>query len=377
MTHTLSSTRPVDLGSALYYPHISFQNPAWVKAAALFYDRVYRIVPANATPDDPDELKPLLEDGSIGVAIDPKVYVSEAADSFLAKVGNEWSAAALSWSGVSHAPHSPLSDEKVDARIRSILQAEGLGVRDGWFDVPKEFSDNYMLYLARTIARRNGLVSVTNEDAAWTASVYFDCDGQLDEMPSWWAQMPADERKYYLFALFVEALVPANISEIPASRIASFRRDAAGQLKRMRESVSAIHAKLSLASDPQVWKGRFDDAVREYESAIKDYKAKAEDIKVKRWLGFSALGVTAPAFVAQLLNAPDLSMKILLGTGLAIGAVYSLVTTRRELRALRSDNYVSILADLSPGAPDVFHATQGRGGYNFHLTNLMEEYIND
>jgi hypothetical protein len=102
-------------------------------------------------------------------------------------------------------------------------------------------------------------------------------------------------------------------------------------------------------------------------------------MKIDGWFGFQALGVVAPAFIAQLLHAPDLSQKIQLGTGLAMGAVYSLVTTQRKLRRLRAENHVSVLAELDEnnvGAPDL-SSRRGPGGFNFMLTNRMEEFIND
>ena len=33
--------------SILYYPTIEFQSETWVKASLLFWDKIYRIVPAN------------------------------------------------------------------------------------------------------------------------------------------------------------------------------------------------------------------------------------------------------------------------------------------------------------------------------------------
>ena len=40
--------------SILYYPHIEFQNEAWVKSCLLLWNHVYRIVPEGYTPNDSD-----------------------------------------------------------------------------------------------------------------------------------------------------------------------------------------------------------------------------------------------------------------------------------------------------------------------------------
>jgi hypothetical protein len=47
--------------NALYYPHIGLHNAAWIKAMALFYDNIYRIVPDNVIPEDAEELNPRLQ----------------------------------------------------------------------------------------------------------------------------------------------------------------------------------------------------------------------------------------------------------------------------------------------------------------------------
>ena len=48
--------------SILYYPHIEFQNEAWVKSSLLLWDHVYRIVPEGYSPNDSDEIKALVDE---------------------------------------------------------------------------------------------------------------------------------------------------------------------------------------------------------------------------------------------------------------------------------------------------------------------------
>jgi hypothetical protein len=62
------------LNNALYYPYIAFNDSTWVKAMAMYYENIYRIVSDNIIPDDPEDLQPLLEDSSIGAVIDPVTY---------------------------------------------------------------------------------------------------------------------------------------------------------------------------------------------------------------------------------------------------------------------------------------------------------------
>jgi len=60
--------------SILYYPHIEFQNEAWVKSSLLLWNHVYRIVPDDYTPMDSDEIKALIDAGLVrNVTLDEKI----------------------------------------------------------------------------------------------------------------------------------------------------------------------------------------------------------------------------------------------------------------------------------------------------------------
>lgn len=48
--------------SILYYPHIEFQNEAWVKSSLLLWNHVYRIVPEGYVPNDSDDIKALVDE---------------------------------------------------------------------------------------------------------------------------------------------------------------------------------------------------------------------------------------------------------------------------------------------------------------------------
>lgn len=49
----------------LYYPHIEFQNEAWVKSSLLLWEHVYRVVPKDYTPHDSNEIKALIDAGLV------------------------------------------------------------------------------------------------------------------------------------------------------------------------------------------------------------------------------------------------------------------------------------------------------------------------
>jgi hypothetical protein len=365
------------LAEALYYPRIEFRNTAWVKAAALFYNRIYRIVPRDVHPYDQDEIRPLLEDGTVGSPLDPARYAERAADEFLAKAKDTWSAAAIEGGTGEATTLAQLHEGKIDERLRKLYEELGFKLVNGYFNLPRELAHNYMLYLAQVIANENRLDLVTEEDSAWVASSYFASDGDFDDSPAWLAGEADSPGRFYLFCMLLEEIVPANISAIPVFRIIEFRKEFGPQMREFRASLEDLEEALHASHDPKVWKDRFMEAVQGYKMAIEQYKRASRILKVDGWLGFLGFTETAPAFAAQLLGAGSLSQMILLGAGLAIGAVWSLRSTQRSLRALRSKNPVVGLMDLESDAMDANDRVQGRGRLNLHLTNMMEEYIND
>ena len=85
-----------EINSALYYPYIEFADPRWLWTAALVWDKVYRIVPDDYTPQDSDNVKALCADGDIGIPIRPRAYAKDVAMEFMLKLHKkEWQAAAL------------------------------------------------------------------------------------------------------------------------------------------------------------------------------------------------------------------------------------------------------------------------------------------
>ncbi|MGC4010937.1 MAG: hypothetical protein QM805_19285 [Pseudomonas sp.] len=107
--------------NALFYPQIGLQNSSLTKAMALYYDKIYRIVPDNVIPDDAEDLQALLEEGSIGKTIDPAKYSKKASKDFLSKI-EEWSAAALEFGEDDELTIARLHTEKNGRKSQRAIQ---------------------------------------------------------------------------------------------------------------------------------------------------------------------------------------------------------------------------------------------------------------
>lgn len=362
--------------NALYYPHIGLQNPSWVKAMALFYDSVYRIVPDNVVPEDAEELQPLLEEGSIGRMVDPSKYSKQASEDFLGKLDG-WGAAALSCSDDEEQLLTRLHSDKTDERVRELFREAGFKEKNNWMYVPTAIASNFMLYLATHIATKNQLSLVTSDWGAWTGTSYFGVDGQIDEfITNYWQDDEGNADAFGLFGLVMSELVPINISEISAEKILEFREKRRDEIKNFRSSIQSLRTELSTLDSQEIRLDTIRKKTQDFARAQEQYKASADLLKVKGWFGVSLMGFPAPVVFGQLFAIPAASTVALGVAGLALGGLFNIQNTKEELRKLNQQNPASFLTLLRQSFKN-YTSARGGGDINFHAFNCMEEYVND
>lgn len=361
---------------ALYYPHIALADSSWVKAACLFYDALYRIVPDGIEPQDSDDLKPLVEAGRIGRRIDPVPYAAQASERFLRKLG-DWNAAALTPEAGAYQDLTRIHSDKTDERVRALFREAGYAEENEWIHVPTELASNFMLYLASQIATMNELALVTGDWGAWTGTTYFNLDGQIDEFVMNLGESPEPGGEAFgLFGLIMSQLVPINIEEIPSSAIAAFREKRRDEIGLFRASIVALRDELQRLDAPEIRIDAIHDRVRDYQAAQAQYQRSADILKAKGWFGVSLMGFSAPVQFGQLLGIPLASTIALGATGLAVGGLFNIANTKEELRRLRSQTPASFITELTRSFKK-YTGVRGGGDVNFHAFNCMEEYVND
>lgn len=362
--------------NALYYPYIAFSNVSWIKAMAMFYENIYRIVPDNIVPDDPEALQPLLEDSSIGAMIDPAKYTKETADIFLDNIAN-WSAAALTASEAEEKEIAKLHTDKTDKKVKQLFKSLGYKETNKWLHIPTELASNYMLFLATEIGKRNQLNLITNEWAPWTATSYFNLNGGVDKVI-----MPYGEGKdiiddpFALFCLILSEITPMNIHEIPADKIVNFRLKRKDEISRFRTAVSDLYDELRKLEDPKVRYDFISTKIDDLKKAKADYQKSADIIKAKGWFGVSFMGFPAPVALGTLFNIPVASTVALTIASIAIGGIFNIKNTKAELQKLNKDNPVSCLIQMR-STFQKYTSFRGGGDMNFHAFSCMEEYVND
>ncbi|WP_295441651.1 DUF6236 family protein, partial [uncultured Thiodictyon sp.] len=292
--------------NALYYPHIALQDPSWIKAMALFYDNIYRIVPDNIIPDDSEDLAALLEEGSVGRMIDPANYSRKASEEFLSKI-DRWNAAALTYNDEDEALITKLHTEKTDERVREIFQKAGFRSDNDWMYVPTAIASNFMLYMATQIATSNQLSLITSDWGAWTGTSYFGVDGQVDDFitnigKGNWGEEYAES--FGLFGLIVTELVPINISEIPSEKILEFREKRRSEIAQFRSCMHDLRKELTTLESHEIRIDTVREKAKELIRAQEQYKASADVLKAKGWFGISLMGFPAPMIFAVVSRFP-------------------------------------------------------------------------
>jgi hypothetical protein len=344
----------------LFYPQISLTNPKLIKSLALLYDNVYRICPNNIVPEDHADLNELLAEGCVGKTIDPTNYAKEASSKFLEGL-EYWNADALY---VDEEDVSRLHVDKTDHIIREMFQDIGFKEHNGWMYVPT----------------KNKLALCTNSMPAWTATNYFGIDGGIHDHP----MIPGIDNEYTedpfgLFNMLITELTPVNISEIPADKILEFKHKRQDEIQNFRKCIFDLKSEIESTIDRDISIDRIEAKAKQLSIAQSDYKKSADIIKAKKWFGSSMMGIPASIGLCNLLSIPTGATLMLAGTGIALGGLYNLATSKEDLKKLNKENPASFLVELEKNFKGHFRGTSTRspGDINMTAWNSMAEYVAD
>ena len=193
--------------SILYYPHIEFQNVAWVKSSLLLWNHVYRIVPEGYAPNDSDDIKALIDEDLIR---DIKLNDKDREDTFdeflrlCDKIEKHMPA------GLIPSDQDRIHPDKIDNRLYPYLDYIGDHFIDenNWLHLSKELARGYMFKLSQVVARIRNLNRGTDDLDAWSINPYFCENANFGEF----LQDPT--AKGFFCSVTLEDIIPQNIGEI-------------------------------------------------------------------------------------------------------------------------------------------------------------------
>ena len=206
----------MNYNATLYYPTIEFANKEWLWNACLLWDKVYRIVPEGYIPNDRDEIRTLIEDKSVIANIAPEKYATEIFEDFIKVMDKSKWACALSEADYMDNNYVKLHEGKADVQLRELLIAGNKRDDEGFYYVPREFANIYMIYLSNYIAKKNNITLASDYDFSWLCSNFMESNGKLLDHDQ-------GDNITKLGALTFANFIPRGIESLSAKELLAFR----------------------------------------------------------------------------------------------------------------------------------------------------------
>ena len=346
--------------SILYYPHIEFQNEAWVKSRLLLWDHVYRIVPEGYSPNDSDEIKALVDEDLVrDIKLDDKDR-EDTFEEFLKlcdRIENRMPA------GLIPSYEDRIHPGKIDNRLYPFLDLIGEHFidEDNWLHLSKELARGYMFKLSQVVARIRNLNRGTDDLDAWSINPYFSENANFGDF----LQDPT--AKGFFCSVTLEDIVPQNIGEVSARELVTFVNKRKDERKLLREKFDDFTNHLAKISNIQHAGQVNEDFVKELLDSKEQYKKSMDrwrDIKCLPITTGVPVSLTALGTFAALMEEP-FGIASIAGS-LTIGAICSYVDFYRAKKN-RDPSYASYLISVDKLCKNVTWQSYIR----------LEEFIND
>lgn len=346
--------------SILYYPHIEFQNEAWVKSCLLLWNHVYRIVPEDYTPEDSDEIKALVDADLVRNITLNDEDRGETFGEFLRfcdKLDNHLPA------GLVPSEEDRIHPDKIDKRLYPYLDLIGEHFVDEykWLHLSKELARGYMFKLSQVVARARHLNRGTDDMDAWSINPFFCENGNFGEF------LRDKDASGFFCSVTLEDVVPGNIGAVSARDIISFVNIRRDEKKQLREKIDDFTSNLPMISNAEHAIQVGNDFIEELLKSKEEYRKSMDDWKDIKALPISTgvpVSLTALGTLAALGQNP-FNVATIAGS-LAIGAICSYADYRKTKKR-RDPSYSSYLIGIDKLCKDVVGESYVR----------LEEFIND
>lgn len=339
---------------ALYYPTIDIHNTAWLKSAALFWDRIETIVPDSENHPYRRRITQVLQNNNIlyahkvnpfceeirGIEDDVVKFIDtpEGKKSFVKPMLRFASSGTnrRSIHDVDSDIHRQLVNEQFDAKIRDtyrdffihveklpLILREKLGVdknENGYVWASKGFMSFYMTLLANRICQNHNLSLLTDRvnQNVFTNKIL------VEGLSS--PELRKDEKKMKRAMMYQIIMDDIKISpSTPIERIIEYRKRREPELVTFRKEMDRLMAFDIDEMSPKEIENRIKDIyVRQVKPAEDAVKVTLKDAKIN-W----STGVLSSVFTglipASIAMGADLNTNIIVGTSECIGIAITLV----------------------------------------------------
>ncbi len=352
--------------SILYYPTLEFQSETWIKASLLFWDKIYRLVPANYTTRDSEEIKIAISNGFIeDIELTDKDlhHTAEKFESFCNQL--QFSPAGFDSSTYEVRLHTDKIDERLKAYFKQFSEDTD---SQGFLKIPQELANGYMFYLSDTVSKRRNIAKLTDNPDMYAAMIYFDGDGNFDEL------LFDDDNPETYTNLIIERLIPKDIRSLSMDFVINLHKELETEKREFRKLVNEFSEKLSKIEDEttaiaeiEYFKKTFLESKMTWQEKFKSLKQETEDS-----LLYAGLPMFATSTIASLhgKGAYDLTE---LFKGLLLSGVATIASVGKELRkkwtSKKSNYYLEIGRQMTTKDPSTIRVQ--------NITSRLNEFVND
>jgi hypothetical protein len=256
---------------ALYYPYTRVRDDTWLKAAALYLQRLALVAPRQYAPLETVTARTLREELGFLVDIDPDVAARRVGEDFLRLVVRDHDAlrSRYAWDAAEFPPElaadpehcrgrQPVDDGvvgwvhmlKTGRRLTDAMVHAGLAVLSpdrSWIGMHPRLAAVYLAALAERVSQANNLPVVTDQVNAygilngWTIDTLAQAllSDETDEQP---LARTADDVAALYAAVAVQTVVPQGLENVPAIQIVKIRRMLAAEFDAFGEHIDSLAA---------------------------------------------------------------------------------------------------------------------------------------
>lgn len=347
----------------LYYPYIHFQDDLWVKQAALYWDKVARIVPAgydglhdstlvsrlrdeldlvsNYEPEWPtvravsEELIELIQEheGALRERFDPAVHLESSTDSL-----------------------AYLYHTKMDHQLVRVLQESGLGTyrRVGgeadhaWLGVHPRIGQVFMTALASEMARRGALEVVSDNERFAVAGCGFPLKQQFANLVDGdgGAALPVGETvEGMLGVAAIECVLPANLEVLTVEEIANFREDTIEERAAYRKAIGSLAVDVEGVSSEAALVDHVQTKGAEIGAAVKKLEGKMNGLLGDTVIDAFGVSKDLPDLFKHALGSIGIGLANpwIAAGGYALALVKSVREKRGEMQDLKENPYAYLV----------------------------------
>lgn len=331
----------------LYFPYFHFPSDEWIKLSALYWDKMYRIVPYSY-----DKLhdSPVVQEFSKGDhpfvdILRPEQYFEDLEKikiAFLSLIEQHTKELVKNYSVENrHAwPNDPytaknspdgnpklayLHSDKIENELKEVLVKRGLGTprTDSgpdymWIGMHPRLVSVYMAALAETLARHEPFNAnpITNDPINYFAVGGFTFERLaqvlLEDANITPKKISKDEIESRLAVIAVKATMPKNIQDVPIDKILALRGAHAAEFGQFQGLIESMVAELPNVTEAEAGPFINDYLEAEYQKKIKPKLDKLEDT-------MNSLGLeTIPTMFNLEVKIPPLLAGVGAAGGLAV-----------------------------------------------------------